>query len=211
MLTRKICGAVICLFAGMTAMAQTTTHYDLVKLLNQNGFVSDTGNHALALASKDTISTQRILWLKGVRLKNGTIDIDLRGKDVFLRSFLGIAFHAADTGNYDAIYFRPFRFHSADTPTRRWSVQYVGLPKYGWDTLRKTHPWVYENSVNPVPGAADWFHATIVLKDDWITVYVNHSSTPSLKIRSLNTARDGSIGLWDDELPGDFANLEISR
>ncbi len=49
-------------------------------------------------------------------------------------------------------------------------MQYMGLPDHDWDKLRKAHPWVYENQVNPVPDANDWFHATIVLKDD--------SSTP---------------------------------
>ena len=162
-------------------------------------------------SGKQAITLQRIAWLKNLNLKNGIIDIDLRGKDVFLNSFLGVAFHASDSTHYDVIFFRPFRFHSIDTPTRNWSVQYMGMPDYDYDKLRKAHPGVYENQVNPVPDAADWFHATIVLKGDWITVYVNHSKVPSMKIQSLNSARDGSIGLWADGLTEDFANLSITR
>jgi len=42
--------------------------------------------------------------------KEGIIDIDLRGKDVFLQSFLGIAFDVTDNNHYEAVYFRPFNF-----------------------------------------------------------------------------------------------------
>ena len=193
--------------------AQKTTHYNLVELLNGNKLVIDTSNHARVIDSsgRPAITLQRIAWLKNLSLKNGTIDVDLRGKDVFLNSFLGIAFHATDNTHYDVIYFRPFRFHSTDTPTRKWSVQYMGMPDHDYDKLRKAHPGVYENQVNPVPGAAEWFHATIVLQDDWITVYVNHSNVPSLKIQSLNSARNGAIGLWADGLTEDFANLVIRQ
>jgi len=196
-----------------SANAQTSKPYNLVDLLKAGKLKVDTSNHAQIIDApgKQAITLKKIAWLKDVSLGDGTIDIDLRGKDVFLKSFLGIAFHATDARHYDVIFFRPFRFHSTDTPTRRWSVQYMGMPEFDYAVLRKAHPWVYENSVNPVPGAADWFHVTIVLKGDWITVYVNHSTTPSLKIQSLNKALDGDIGLWDDELPGDFANLEVTH
>ena len=193
--------------------AQITTNYNLVELLKSDKLKIDTSNHAAVIDApgKRAITLKKIAWLKNVSLKDGTIDIDLRGKDVFLQSFLGIAFHATDDKHYDVIFFRPFRFHHTDTATRRWSVQYKGMPDYDYDKLRKAHPGVYENFINPVPAATDWFHATIVLKADWITVYVNHSTTPSLKIQSLNTARDGAVGLWADGLPEDFANLSISR
>jgi hypothetical protein len=160
--------------------------------------------------TKQGISTKGIVWLKGVDFKDGTIDIDLRGKDVFLQSFLGIAFHGVDTANYDVVYFRPFNFRHADTLRRKWSVQYVSVPDYGWDKLRKEHPLTYENAVDPVPEGDEWFHATIIIKNDWVSVYVNHSPKPSLKVKMLNNRKDGKIGLWDDELSGDFANLTIT-
>ncbi|HZY38059.1 MAG TPA: hypothetical protein VFE53_15495 [Mucilaginibacter sp.] len=212
-MTPKILLNLLFFVSAYSAGAQTTIHYNLADLLKKDKLQTDTGNHAqvINVPGKQAISLKNIAWLKDVRLKNGTIDVDLRGKDVFLQSFLGIAFHATDTGHYDVIYFRPFRFHSTDTATRRWSVQYMGLPDHDWEKLRKAHPWVYENQVNPVPNANDWFHATIVLQGNWITVFVDHSTTPSLKIQSLNSARDGGVGLWADVLPGDFANLSITR
>jgi len=202
-----------CFTIALSASGQQTRHYNLVKLLQEGKLktTAATQTRVLDSSEKQAISTMGIVWLKDVTFKNGTIDVDLRGKDVFLKSFLGIAFHARDTSNYDVIYFRPFRFHSADIPTRKWSVQYMAMPGYDYSRLRKEHPGVYENQVNPVPGATDWFHATIVIKDEWITVYVNHSKTESLKIKSLNDIKAGAIGLWTSDLGEDFANLVIKN
>ena len=194
--------------------AQKTIQYNLAELLNNDQLITDTSNHAHALNDniyKQAISTQKIIWLKDVSFEDGTIEVDLRGKDVFLQSFLGIPFHATDASHYDVVYFRPFNFRHTDKSRRKWSVQYMVVPDFLYDKLRKEHPLVYENEVTPVPKADEWFHAAIVVKRDWITVYVNHSSTPSLQVKKLNKVYDGKIGLWDDELSGDFANLIISQ
>jgi hypothetical protein len=200
-------------FFMQSADAQKVKKYDLVKLLKANKL--DTAavpqTHILDDAQKHAISTIGTVWLKDVNFKEGTIDIDLRGKDEFLKSFLGIAFHAKDTATYDVVYFRPFRFRSTDPPTRKWSVQYMSMPNFDYDKLRKAQPGIYENDIIQAPRATDWFHATIVIKDDWITVYVNRSATPSLKVKKLNDNTDGKIGLWSSKgaLSGDFANLSI--
>jgi hypothetical protein len=195
------------------AHAQKTTRYDLADLLQKNQLVTkpSTETRKLENSIPGAISTKGMVWLKGVNFKEGTIDIDLRGKNVFLQSFLGIAFHAVDTTTYDVLYFRPFNFRHADTLRRKWSVQYLSMPDYSWDKLRKEHPLVYENAVSPVPEPDAWFHAAIVIRNGWISVFVNHAEQPSLKVRLLNDRNEGLLGLWDDELSGDFANLTISR
>jgi hypothetical protein len=202
-------------FGTLLAQGQQTKHYNLARLLNENNLDTTSAQqvHVLDGDKNKAISAKGIVWLKEVNFKEGTIDVDLRGKDVFLQSFLGIAFHAKDTVTYDVIYFRPFRFRSTDIPTRKWSIQYMSMPDYDYDKLRKARPGVYENEVNPVPEAADWFHATIVIKGEWITVYVNHSATPSLKVKKLSGIADGKIGLWSSpgDLSGDFANFSISQ
>ena len=79
--------------------AQKMMQYDLAALLRKNQLVMDTSNHAQLLQDavyKNAISFQKILWLKDLSFKEGTIDVDLRGKNSFLQSFLGIAFHASD-------------------------------------------------------------------------------------------------------------------
>jgi hypothetical protein len=212
----KITLTVLLTFFGvLAALGQQTTNYNLVQLLQQNKLdtFSNQETHVLESGQYQAVSTKGIVWLKGLTFKHGTIDVDLRGKDVFLQSFLGIAFHAKDTTAYEVIYFRPFRFHSTDTPTRKWSVQYASVPGFDYDKLRKEHPGVYENEINPAPAATDWFHATIVVKGDSITVYVNHSPTASLQVKKLNDFADGKIGLWSSpgSLSGDFANLSITQ
>jgi|SRR5450432_895233 hypothetical protein len=193
--------------------AQETTKCNLVQLLKENKFLIAPNRQPQALTGEQDngITTHGIIWLKDLSFSEGTIDVDLRGKDIFLKSFLGIAFHAADTSNYEVVYFRPFNFNYPDTARRRWSVQYMVLPEYDYTVLRAQHPLVYENSVNPVPKAADWFHATIVVKADKVTVYVNHSKDASLTVTKLKNINTGMIGLWDSGITGDFANLVISK
>ena len=48
--------------------------------------------------------------LKDVQFSNGTIEFDVKGKNILQQSFVGIAFHGQDLKTYDAVYFRPFNF-----------------------------------------------------------------------------------------------------
>ena len=198
---------------GFSSQAQKPVQYNLIQMLQEHKLVSYPHQETQALSDpgKSAITSKGIVWLEGVNFSEGKIDIDLRGKDVFLKSFLGIAFHAVDTITYDVIYFRPFNFRHADTARRKWSVQYMSMPKYNYAVLRKEHPLMYENAVTPAPKADEWFHATIVVDKKQITVYVNHSAEPSLRAPILNDRVDGKIGLWSDELSGDFANLVITQ
>jgi len=185
--------------------------FDLGRMLNENKLVIYPGKQVSAFKDGDKkgISCNSIVWLKGVSFKQGRVDVDLRGKDVFLMSFLGVAFHGVDTTTCDILYFRPFNFRHADTLRRKWSVAYMSLPDNDYARLRKEHPLVYENAVNPVPRADEWFHATLILKGKKLSVYVNHSPEPSLEVTLLNERTDGLFGLYADGLPGDFANLTI--
>ena len=192
-------------------IAQSPVKYNLAALAKENKFYP-AGRQPVALSGEEdnAVTTHGIVWLQDLHFSEGKIDIDLRGKDIFLKSFLGIAFHAANDSSYEVIYFRPFNFRHEDTLRRKWSVQYMVLPGYDYTVLRSAHPLVYENTVTPVPKAADWFHATIVVKGDAVTVYVNHASTPSLQVKKIGSSTGGAIGLWDSGITGDFANLEIS-
>ena len=213
MSARKIFISLLLTGCAVIANAQQTRHYNLAKLLREKNLDTTTANQAQVLADpqRQAILVKGIIWLKDVDFKEGTIDVDLRGKNVFLQSFMGIAFHARDTTAYDVVYFCPFRFHDTSEVTRKYSVKYMSVPDYGFDKLRKEHPGVYENDVNPAPPSDGWFHTTIVIKDDWITVYIDHSATPSLKVKRLNTLASGKIGLWSyaPTLSSDFANLTI--
>ena len=160
---------------------------------------------------KKGLSVERIVWLKDVTFSNGTVEVDLRGKDEFQKSFLGIAFHGVDTVTYDAVYFRPFNFRAEDPVRKIHAVQYVSEPDFPWHKLRDEKNGIYEKAVNPAPLGSDWFHARIEIKDREIVVYVNHSTTPSLTVAKLNDRTSGMIGLMNVGLNGDFANLVIKK
>lgn len=201
--------------AVLTVSAQQIVNYKLDDVLQQNKLDTSAAQqvHLLIDAQYPGISAKGIIWLKEVNFKSGIIEVDLRGKNVFLQSFVGIAFHAKDSSVYDVVYFRPFRFRIADTATRKWSVQYMSIPGYDYTVLRKAHPGVYENDITPAPEPEAWLHATLVIKDGWVTVYVNHSTSPSLKVKALGALTGGKIGLWSSpgSLSSDFANLSVSE
>lgn len=200
------------LFLGACLPTTAQTAYDLPRLLQQRKLLTTPANAIQVLDDKTHrgVSTKGIVWLKGVNFKRGTIDVDLRGKDVFLQSFLGIAFHGVDTLRYDVVYFRPFNFQHPDTLRRNWSVQYMSMPDHSWPQLRKQTPLTYEHKVHPAPRADDWFHCTLQITETTVTVFVNYEPTPSLRVGLLTTRAEGLIGLWADGLSGDFAGLTIT-
>ena len=152
-----------------------------------------------------------IAWIKGVEFSNGIIEIDIRGKDITQESFAGIAFHGLDIDTLDAIYFRPFNFHSADSVRRNHAVQYISHPEFPWSVLREQYAGNYEKPVIPSPDGNEWFHVKIVVLYPDVAVFVNGSDSPCLSIKKLNGRRTGKIGLWaGNNSDGDFANLIIS-
>jgi hypothetical protein len=195
---------------SFTSHAQTVKTYDLQKLLKEKQLTLIPAKpYPITDGAKKGITLAGVAWLNGVDFSTGTIDVDLRGLDVLQRSFLGIAFHAVDSNTYDIVYFRPFNFQNPDPIRKIHAVQYMAMHDFPWDKLREEHNGVYEKAIDPAPKATDWFHAKIEVTEDEIRVYVNNAATPSLKVKKLNTRKSGKIGLWNDALEGDFANLTI--
>ncbi len=152
-----------------------------------------------------------VAFLPGIEFANGTVEIDIRGKDVAQRSFVGVAFHGDGSAGYDAIYFRPFNFRSADLVGRSHSVQYHSRPLYGWDKLRSEHPGEYERAVNPVPDPNQWFRARVEVSTGTVAVLVNEAAAPCLAVGLLGDHKRGLVGLWvGNNSGGDFANLTIT-
>lgn len=71
--------------------AQRTDHYNLAQLLTENKLdtakketqILNDNNHKQAISIKGTV------WLKNVSFTKGTIDVDLRGKNVFFAKLSG--------------------------------------------------------------------------------------------------------------------------
>jgi len=152
-----------------------------------------------------------ILWINNLDFKNGTIELDIKGKNAQGQSFVGMAFHGIDNQMYDVVYFRPFNFKN---PERKMhAIQYVSLPKHDWSTLRQAFPGKYENQMQPVPeNEEDWFHTKIEVQHPHIKVYVNGSNSPALEIDLISETKHGKVGLWvGNGSEGWFRNLKIEQ
>jgi hypothetical protein len=153
-----------------------------------------------------------VAYLKGVELANGTIELDIRGKDVQGQSFVGVAFHGVDDTTYDAVYLRPFNFKTDDPARHSHAVQYVSHPTYPWQKLRAEHPGEYEQAVTPAPDPNGWFHVRVVVASPKVSVYVADATEPCLVVSQLSNRHKGRVGLWvGNGSDGDFANIRIVR
>jgi len=87
-MTIKLKLAFVFIAVSAQCHSQKMVRYNLAEMLTEKKLVVDTSNHAQVLHSdnyKGAISTQKIAWLKNVSFNEGTIDVDLRGKDVFYK------------------------------------------------------------------------------------------------------------------------------
>lgn len=151
-------------------------------------------------------------YLPGIEFANGTIELDIKGKDVQGASFVGVAFHGVDGTTYDAIYFRPFNFKTDDKARVHRAVQYISHPAHPWQKLRADQPGQYEKPVQPVPDPNGWFHARIVVASPKVSVFVDDAKEPCLTVTQLSDRKKGLVGIWvGNGSGGDFANLKIVR
>jgi hypothetical protein len=150
-----------------------------------------------------------VIWLDGVEVRDGIIELELRGANRPGQSFVGVAFRGADDRTYEAVYFRPFNFQAAE-PARERAVQYVSHPDYPWARLRSEHPGRYEDAMSPVPDPDGWFRARLVVEGSTVRVFVNDAKMPTLAVTTLTEPRRGRVGLWvGNGSGGDFANLRV--
>ena len=164
----------------------------------------DTGSIHLNDAQGDGIA-----WINKQEFTYGTIECDIKGKDVLQASFLGIAFHGVNDTTYETVYFRPFNFRATDTLRKAHAVQYMTSPKYGWDKLRAQYPGKYEKPISPAPDPNAWFHVRIRVDSKTIGVYVNGNTNPSLVVEPLVKTGGKMIGYWAGGTDGDWKNLKI--
>src|SRR5438034_5010771 len=119
-----------------------------------------------------------LAWITGVELSEGTIELEIRGKNQPGRSFVGIAFHGQDNRIFDAVYLRPFNFQSAEQERRSHSIQYVSMPGHDWSQLRSSHPGKYEFAITPAPDPDSWVRLKLVIKGKNVAAFVNGADAP---------------------------------
>ena len=157
----------------------------------------------------DANQSDGFVKLNDLVFADGTIELDIKGKNDPGKSFVCLAFHGLNDSTYDVVYFRPFNFQNPERNTH--SVQYIAHPEYTWRILRESHPDKYENKIDPVPDPDSWFHVKLVIKDHLLEAYVNNSETPSLSINQVSHRHKGWVGFWVGfNSEGWFKNLEIT-
>lgn len=168
---------------------------------------SDSGAYLQILENKK----EGIIWLPVKDFKNGTIEIEMRGKDIFQRSFIGIVFHGVDDINYDAVYCRPFNFFAKDSVQKIHAVQYISHPDFTWEKLRKERNAFFEKEIINPPNPSDWFTMKLVIDNTTVKAYINNADQPSLIVEKLNNRTSGKIGLFTaDSSGGDFKTIKIN-
>ncbi len=212
--------ALLALALGPIFAAPVSRELDVTKIPGQSGWtlhhasgtsVAADGRSAVRLqAAGDSATRIAGLAVSNLPFTTGTIEVDLKGKNVRQKSFLGVAFNIADERTFEAIYFRPFNF-KGEPPTDARAVQYIAWPDNTWEKLRAEKPGQFENRVNPVPDPAGWFHARIEVGDKQVKVFVNQAEKPSLTVTRL-VANGGArpVGLFVDVDDGHFANLKVT-
>ena len=153
-----------------------------------------------------------VVWIEGSEFGEGTITLDVRGKDVLQQSFLGLAFHRKDDNTYEGVYLRPFNFRATDLARHQHAVQYISLPDFDWPKLREAFPEEFENPVDASVSPTDWVTLRIVVQAQRVQIFVGTPAAPALEVRKLGTLTSGQVGLWvGNNSDGDFANLRITK
>src|SRR5438093_3201669 len=151
-----------------------------------------------------------LAWITGVEFSEGTIELEIKGKNQTGRSFVGIAFHGQDNRAFDAVYLRPFNFQAAEQERRSHAIQYSSMPEHDWSELRKKHPGKYEFAITPAPDPDSWVRLKLVVKGKNVAAFVNGADAPALTVELLNDRLKGKVGLWvGNGSDGWFRNLKV--
>ena len=151
-----------------------------------------------------------IVWLPFKNLKNGSIEIVMRGQDVLQRSFIGIVFHGLNDSTYDAVYCRPFNFLAKDSVRRIHAIQYISHPVFTWKKLREQRNAVFEKEILNPPDPNEWFTMRIDIDNMTIKAFINNSETASLVVEKLTARVIGRLGVFvGDSSGGDFKRVKI--
>ncbi len=132
----------------------TTVNREVSKLVDRTGGVHMSERSGAGIA-----------WIGGLDFGEGQIAVDIRGRDLYQKSFVGIAFHGKDGATYEAVYLRPFNFRAADSVHHRHALQYMMVPEFDWPKLREQFPDELERPVAPSAAPTDWVTLRVAVRD----------------------------------------------
>jgi len=196
------------------------TSLDQLKLVNVKAeSVTFKGRKALRVSEAPSGggNVEALVVLPKTDFQDGTIEVDLTGEPApgaaeSARGFVGIAFRvAADQSRFECFYLRPTNGRADDQLRRNHSTQYISVPGFPWELLRKDFPGKYESYVDILPG--EWTKVKIEVRGEKARLYVNGSEQPALIVNDLKQGQTkGSVALWfGSGTVAHFSNLRISK
>lgn len=201
-----------------TLFAQKQQNFNLFDLQNQGKLtiinrkieaIDEQGKKFVRLSEG---GREGVLWLPITNFENGKIEVEMRGKDVLQRSFIGLIFHGQNDSTYDAVYCRPFNFFAKDSVRHIHSIQYVSHPKFPWDILRKTRNGEFEKEIQSPPDPNAWFRMKLVIEKKSVKAYINQAEIPSLVVEKLTNTTNGKLGIFVGAgSGGDFKSVSIKK
>ena len=174
------------------------------------------GMQGLKLTEKIPASGDAYAMVNNLPFHNGTIDLEVSGAPLKTasdqaRGFIGVVFRMQAGGSrFENIYIRPTNGRADDQLRRNHSTQYVSVPDWPWERLRKESPGVYESYADMVAG--EWTHLRIVVRGTNASLYVGAADEPCLIVHDLKLGDvEGAVALWiGPGTEGYFRNLKIS-
>ena len=198
--------------------AQKQKTFDLVNLQNQGKLQTIARETKVIKEGENTFiqlsenKGEGLVWLPIRDFKNGIVEVEMRGKDVLQRSFVGIAFHALNDSTFDAVYCRPFNFFAKDSVRRIHAIQYIAHPTFSWKRLREERNAQFEKEIINPPNPNDWFTMRLVIEDKTIKAFINQAKEPALVVNKLNDRTLGKLGIFvGDSAGGDFKTIKIKH
>lgn len=207
----------IAIVLSNASFAQKTTRFDLFKA-QLNGKLKTVNRDIKSITQGDKAFIQLsenkgegLVWLPMEGFKNGVVHIEMRGQDVFQKSFIGIVFNGQNDSTFEAVYCRPFNFYAADSVRHIHAIQYISHPTFPWKKLRDERNAQFEKEIKNAPHPDGWFTMTLVIEDKTVKAYINQSTQPALAITRLTHAKIGKLGIFvGDGAGGDFKSIKIT-
>jgi hypothetical protein len=231
---KKICGLLLMglalLCASVTGGADATTKASKFQLDSVEGLEAvnikpvvamHDGRRAVRLLNSDEdpavdIARESIAILSGSEFKDGTIEAELAGEPRVgaapdIRGFIGIAFRVQEHGKrFECFYLRMTNGRADDQLRRNHSAQYISVPDFPWERLRKENPGVYESYVDVEP--ARWTKIKIVVAGTKAQLFVNGATQPCLIVNDLKLGEGGGqVALWTaDDTDAYFSSVKVN-
>lgn len=197
----------MCLSGGLPGQLSHEIRLDSIEKLELHHLkaeiVTYRGRTAVRIANTGAVDSdygEGLALVRGASLQDGTIEAILSGETApdappELRGFVGIAFRVVDRSHFECIYIRPKNGRSEDQLQRNHSTQYISIPGFPWDKLRRESPGNYESYVDLVPG--QWTKLKIETRGKSAKLYVNGAEQPTLIVNDLKQPlSNGGIALW---------------